>query len=76
MQIFIRAAFGISEIPEVRGEALEAEEEGFLESFPWSKRVTGYIYCGLLLLVPILGSYCECPQFPWVETFATGKCPS
>ena len=68
MQIFMRAAFGISEIPELR------VRQGFLEDFfPWPRRITWYLYLSLLVILPILGCYSECLDYPLMTTLAYGK---
>ena len=68
MQIFMRAAFGMSEIPELR------VQQSFLEDFfPWSRRVTWYLYFSLLVTLIILGSLKDCLDYPWFAMLANGK---
>merc|ERR1712210_133524 len=65
MQIFVRAYFGMSEIPELRAR------QGNLEAiFPWSKRITWYLYLSLLFILIMLGSYRECLEYPLIGTLA------
>ena len=68
MQVFMRAAFGMSEIPELR------VRQGFLEEFfPWPRRITWYLYLSLMVILALLGFYSECLDYPLMTTLANGK---